>query len=105
MFIKEAASIVLVLCISSVLGYNDYCGYPDICKFSPYSPHITCGATGQFSPSCPSDRRSVKVTETVRKQILDLHNKHRQKIAGGNEPGFKTAARMTTMVTENNQPT
>lgn len=99
MLAKEI-SVVFILTISQVFSqtvYN-YC-QADICGLTEFN-HITCEATGEFSPSCPSDARSVPITEDIKAKILDLHNKHRNKIAGGNEPGYNTAAKMTTMVSE-----
>lgn len=102
MFVKVAASfLVLGLSISAALGVVDYsnCQDSQLCIQSEYK-HITCGATGGFSPSCPSDRRFVEMTEAMKYQILDLHNRHRNNLASGNEPGYSPAAQMTTMVSE-----
>lgn len=68
-----------------------------MCKYSEFSQHITCESTGAFWPSCPTDRREVTLTNENIQNILDLHNKYRNKIAGGNEPGFNPAVRMATL--------
>lgn len=75
--------------------YN-YCNF-DLCKLTPYE-HITCSATGDLAPSCSSDASVIELTDADKQKILDLHNKYRNKIANGDEPGFKSAAKMATMV-------
>lgn len=34
------------------------------------------------------------MTPTIRKLIMDLHNRHRNKLSGGKLPGYAPAARM-----------
>lgn len=98
MFVKGTASVLLIaLSIGIASGIVDYCGRDDLC---PGEPHITCGATGQFLSNCPPEARDVLLTSQHIDQILNLHNKFRNKIASGNEPGFNSAVRMTTMVSE-----
>lgn len=98
MFTKVLASLlVLTLSVSLVSSVVDYCDQ-GLCEATTGYKHITCDATGNFLPSCPNDARVVPISTINRKQILDLHNKYRNKIAGGNEPGFNPATRMTTLV-------
>lgn len=60
--------------------------------------HIACKNSGDFDPSCPSDRKFLDLYEEHKQLILDEHNKLRNKIASGQEIGFKTASMMSTMV-------
>lgn len=76
----------------------NYCGR-DLCQGTDYH-HITCTATGDLMPSCPSDARVVDLSYNDVKQILELHNEYRNKLAAGNQPGYHSASRMTTMVSE-----
>lgn len=64
--------------------------------------HIACDNSGDFDPSCPSDRKFLDLYEEHRQLILDEHNKLRNKIASGQEIGFKTASMMSTMVSFKN---
>ncbi|CRL03995.1 CLUMA_CG017113, isoform A [Clunio marinus] len=71
----------------------------DYCKMCPKGlRHVACGNLGRFSSSCPSDRKLVNLSPDNIKSILDNHNKWRNKIANGNEKGFKSAKRMATMM-------
>lgn len=99
MFVKIVASALIVaLSMGSTLAIIGYCDQ-DLCGLTEYN-HITCGATGAFSHSCPRDKREVEMTEAMKTQLLDEHNKKRNAIAGGNEPGYQTAAKMSTMVSD-----
>ncbi|KAG5667676.1 hypothetical protein PVAND_015648 [Polypedilum vanderplanki] len=86
--------LVFYLGFASSAVYN-YCNQ-DLCKLTSYK-HITCTATGDFSPSCSADASEVSLTDSDKQKILKLHNKHRNKIASGNEPGFNPATKMLTV--------
>lgn len=77
---------------------TDYCD-PKVCTVppNPTYPNIGCGASDSLGPNCPSDAKYIKFTDEHKKIILDTHNKLRNKIAGGEQNGFSTAAAMTTM--------
>lgn len=99
MILKVAASaLVFALVINLASCLVDYCGR-GLCGLTGYR-HITCGATGKFAPSCPSDALVVPMTSQIQQQLMDLHNENRNRLAGGYEPGFHPATRMTTMVSQ-----
>ncbi len=85
---------LFVMAIASGANAEDYCSM-ESCR---NRPHIGCGDTGTWSPTCPADKILVKITQTYQDQILNLHNTLRNKIASGGESGFKPATRMATMV-------
>jgi hypothetical protein len=90
--------LLLFLTKFSQCAVYNYCNQ-ELCVKSGHK-HITCGSTGDLSPSCSWDANIVELTKADRKKILHLHNKFRNRIAGGDEEGFSTATRMTTMVRE-----
>lgn len=100
---RKVSSIItlLVSAIGLTSAIVDYCPQSqELCKLTTFSQHITCGATGDLLPSCPSDAQTIDLTNDNIQQIVDLHNQYRNKIAGGNEPRFSPAAKMTTMVSD-----
>lgn len=99
---KVSSSVLLLAAaIGMASGIVDYCPQSkELCKYTTFDQHITCGATGDLLASCPSDARTVDLTNENIQQIVDLHNQYRNKIAGGNEPRFSSASKMTTMVSE-----
>jgi hypothetical protein len=60
--------------------------------------HIGCNNAGYWGTYCPPVRELVTLTQTQKNQIVNLHNSLRNKIASGQQSGFKPAARMATMV-------
>lgn len=95
--LSKFSVVLLVLSISYAAGIVNYCGQPELCKLTGFQ-HITCDATGDLLPSCPPDARVVELSDENIQQILEKHNFYRNKIAGGDEPGFNPAARMSAMV-------
>lgn len=85
---------ILALFVGSIQSATDYCS-KDLCNGKK---HIACGNSGQFSPSCPSDRKMVEIGDKEMQLILQTHNKLRNKIAKGEQSGFSPAKRMATMV-------
>lgn len=75
----------------SINAQSDYCNICDSSK------HIACGHENSWASTCPPDRLLIKLGLTDIKKILDLHNTYRNKIALGNQAGFKSASRMTTV--------
>lgn len=86
-------------CAETNGAIKEYCG-KGMCKLSPHK-HITCDTIAHFLSTCPKDARVVDLTYENVDQIIDLHNEYRNRIAGGNETGFDTAAKMPTMVSGN----
>lgn len=95
----RVSSIFLVAAsIGLVASIVDYCSQTSqLCSTTGYQ-HVTCGATGDLGPACPSDARVIELSDENIQQILDMHNKYRNQIASGNLPGFKSAAKMSTLV-------
>ena len=48
----------------------------------------------EFAQECGEDPEILTLTPTMKKLILDLHNRHRNKLSGGKLPGYAPAARM-----------
>lgn len=84
----------LVLVANFVSCQTDYCS-SSLCSDLE---HIGCNHSGDFHPSCPNDKKIISFTDDDKQLILDEHNKLRNKLASGQQIGFKTASRMTTMV-------
>lgn len=89
--------ITLVVKFTSSAVYN-YCNQ-EYCSSTGFR-HITCGSSGDLSPSCSWDSNVIDLTRADQQKIVDLHNKYRNKIANGEE-GFNSAVRMTAMVCKN----
>jgi hypothetical protein len=87
--------IIFAIFFVTVYGYKDqiYCSLCDNGR-----NHIACGHSGNFSQSCPSDARLVKLSAADKKAIVDLHNKFRNQIASGKLPGFRPAVAMKAVV-------
>jgi Cysteine-rich secretory protein family len=75
-----------------------YCPRSDELCAGTGKKHVTCGATGTIQPSCPAGAYGVGLSDTNIQQILDLHNKYRNQLAGGNVAGFSPATKMNTVV-------
>lgn len=88
--------LIALLLRTSSSAIVDYCNQ-GLCADSIFE-HITCEATGTLLPTCPDDARAIGISPVNIKQILELHNEVRNKIANGHQPGFQPAARMTTVV-------
>jgi hypothetical protein len=84
---------VIVACFGFIAA--DYCD-PSLCPNG--AKHIACGHTGGFAASCPSDKRIERLSGEQISLILDMHNKLRNDVAGGNLNGFRPASRMATLV-------
>jgi hypothetical protein len=85
-----------LLALTVVSAQPEYCD-KSLC---PKGNHIACGHIGAFSPSCPPDRRMVALRSADRNLILDVHNSQRNRIAGGGEFGFESAANMNEIVSK-----
>ncbi|KAL5287519.1 Ag5r.2 family protein [Megaselia abdita] len=83
-----------LLAVYSVSAATDYCGQPGIC--SEGKTHVTCGASGGMSSSCPSDAKFIDLS-TLQKEIIDSHNEKRNRVAGGKIPKHSPAVRMATI--------
>lgn len=98
---KQVLSSIVLIAASISLANGDVVNYCDaqLCNRTEYQ-HITCTATGDFTAECPKDARAIVLTKVHIQRILDNHNKYRNIIAGGNEPGFNQATRMSTIVSD-----
>ena len=87
------ASIGLVSTQTTV-QVNDYCD-TKICDGSG-NKHITCDMLKiQANPTCA---RVLELNAENKQAFVDAHNKLRNKIANGEQPGFKSATNMATVV-------
>lgn len=94
---RYSTYFVLAVSISLATCITDYCGRSDLC--TDYQ-HVTCGASGGNGQACPPGSGAIELTSTQVQEILDLHNNFRNQIAGGHVPGYRTAAKMTSMVSK-----
>ena len=71
-------------------------GLPEYCAITP--SHTMC----QFKPGTVSERcgqvKTHKITEQIKKRLLDHHNDLRRKVAKGEEPSQPAAANMRELV-------
>jgi hypothetical protein len=96
--LSSAVPVFILSIFASIASSTDYCD-PQVCTVppNPVYKNIGCGATDKLGPKCPPDAKYIKFTAEHKKIILDEHNKLRNKIAGGDQNGFSTASRMSTM--------
>lgn len=89
--------VILTISIGMACGIKNLCD-TNICDGFGYK-HITCEIFDKFGPQCSDDAKVLEIPDDIKQKIIDDHNKYRNKIAGGSEPGFNSAAKMGTMVT------
>lgn len=95
---RASSFFLIAVSIGLAATITDYCNQSgQLCSNTGYQ-HVTCGATGDLGPACPSDANAVDLSDANIQQILDIHNKYRNKIAGGNLSGFNSAVKMNTLV-------
>lgn len=87
---KLITLIFAIFFIASTRGATNYC---QVC-----TNHVACNNNGLFVSSCPKDASIVPMSTSAISTFLNAHNANRNKIAGGGEPGFKTATKMLKMV-------
>lgn len=101
MFSKPTIKLLLIVASFSLASaIVDYCDTQDLCSLTGFQ-HITCGSTGNLSPSCPPDTQTITLSQHNIHHIVDLHNQFRNQIASGNLPGFNPAAKMSSLVSCN----
>jgi hypothetical protein len=94
---SRVLSVVLISSLALVVaGEVDYCS-PEICSVGK---HIACGHSGGFGDACPSNAKIEILSKSDINTILNDHNTLRNKIASGQEKGFSSAAKMSTLVRE-----
>jgi hypothetical protein len=86
--------LVLAIGVANCAIAN-YCGRDDLC---PTKPFVACGASGGPGPKCEKGAYNPDLSGKYQQQILDLHNKLRNDLAGGNVSGYNPASKMATMV-------
>uniref|UniRef100_A0A1I8MUB2 Venom allergen-1 n=1 Tax=Musca domestica TaxID=7370 RepID=A0A1I8MUB2_MUSDO len=59
--------------------------------------HVACKNKGNFYKSCPKDATMIRIGPKLRNLIVNVHNKRRNRIAGGKVSKFRPACRMATM--------
>ncbi|KAH8415957.1 hypothetical protein KR222_005134 [Zaprionus bogoriensis] len=95
--IRSAACVALLqLLLLQLVASKEYswCD-PDLC--APGVKHVACRNNGEFHESCSPDAVMINL-RPHRDFILDEHNKRRNFVAAGKLPGYYPAARMATMV-------
>ncbi|KAG5683321.1 hypothetical protein PVAND_012607 [Polypedilum vanderplanki] len=87
--------VLIVLVFAAFASATDYCD-PKVCTIppNPVYKHVACGFNGEANKRCTG---YIQLTDAQKQLILDTHNKLRNKIASGQQPGFKPAANMATM--------
>ncbi|KAL1377244.1 hypothetical protein pipiens_016397 [Culex pipiens pipiens] len=74
---------------------NYYCS-PSICPNG--GPHVACNAPNPFGASCyGKNPQLIPMTDVMRAQILDQHNRMRSLLASGQLPGYSPAVKMPTL--------
>ncbi|XP_055610486.1 antigen 5 like allergen Cul n 1-like [Uranotaenia lowii] len=89
--------VLLVVQWCQTLGFGtDYCR-KDICPGN--STHVACQAPKQFGPSCFNKKpKVIRMRKTMKKVLLQEHNRLRSLVAEGKLTGFPPASRMPTLV-------
>nr|ABI20180.1 29 kDa salivary protein [Phlebotomus duboscqi] len=87
--------VIIVVLFVTVQSQTNYCdqklctsGYGDV------KPHIGCNNDGQLTKNCPSDAKIVELSEKQKNLFLKIHNRLRNRFAGGKVQPFKSAAKM-----------
>ncbi|XP_031634413.1 allergen Tab y 5.0101-like [Contarinia nasturtii] len=97
-------SIIIVgLCIITVTLSIDYCS-KSLCRGKrKNAKHIACENDGTFGEECTSNDNTTLIvfTDLLKQVVLNTHNSYRNKIACGNVEGYNKAARMATLVWNN----
>ncbi|EDS33916.1 venom allergen [Culex quinquefasciatus] len=69
---------------------------PSICPNG--GPHVACNAPNPFGASCyGKNPQLIPMTDVMRAQILDQHNRMRSLLASGQLPGYSPAVKMPTL--------
>ena len=91
-FVLIAAAIGLVLS-QKTLKIQDYCKtkYCD-------GKHLTCELPQIQAKAAEGCARILDLSEENKQAFVDAHNKKRNLIASGQQPGFNSATRMATVV-------
>ena len=85
-----AKIIIISLTIAISLAATDYCS---LCE-----NHIACNHNGNWSSSCPADAEISLLSLDTKNTILAEHNFLRNKVASGSQSGFKSASKMSKLV-------
>ncbi|KFB44576.1 hypothetical protein ZHAS_00012458 [Anopheles sinensis] len=92
-----ALTWLVLVSLGDGYGSNYYCSV-NLCPFG--GPNVGCNpppASGGYYCYGKS-ATSVKMTKSLKSHLLHLHNYYRSKVASGRQPPFSQAARMYTMV-------
>ncbi|XP_019893280.2 antigen 5 like allergen Cul n 1 [Musca domestica] len=97
---KNAMKIYFLITLLTTAEYlsvaaNKYCKSA-LCPAG--ARHIACKRQpGKFYASCPKNAAMVPIGKKLKSLIVNVHNKRRNYIAGGNVAKFRPACRMATM--------
>ncbi|XP_065370339.1 antigen 5 like allergen Cul n 1-like [Calliphora vicina] len=89
--------LVLFENILNCLSNEDLWCDPQLCGNSTTVRHIACENDGSFNRRCSSDATDIDITN-FKQLFLDEHNKRRNLIASGQLTGYEPAARMATVL-------
>lgn len=92
----DSKVVIALVCLVIIVQASDenYCD-PTLCEDG--LTHTACDHYLEFAQECGEDPEFVVLTSAHKKLILDLHNIHRDRIAGGKLPGYAPAARMPVL--------
>lgn len=76
------------------LQVTDYCS-TDLCKTPK---HITCEMSAIQEKAASGCAKILDLDDEAIQAFVDAHNKKRNLIANGDQPGFNSATRMATVV-------
>ncbi|XP_067635721.1 uncharacterized protein [Eurosta solidaginis] len=86
---------ITLLALSAAKHYCD----PKLCANSRGKKHIACDNDGSLGSDCPDNARLIDMKPII-PMILQIHNKGRNLLAGGEFTGYPNASRMATMLWE-----
>lgn len=84
------ASLLVFNIIAIASGQTNYCA---LC-----ANHIACNNPGTFAPTCPADATIVPLGANEQAVVLNEHNTFRNRLAGGQISGFRSATTMRKVV-------
>jgi hypothetical protein len=91
--------IVLVAAAIGLLSAQKTLEITDLCKTELCGgKHITCELQQIQEKAASGCARILDLTDENKQAFVDAHNKKRNLIAGGEQPGFNSATRMATVV-------
>ncbi|XP_037825584.1 antigen 5 like allergen Cul n 1-like [Lucilia sericata] len=92
--------LILLFLLENILNClcadNSWCD-PQLCGNKTDVHHIACENDGKFKEGCSDDATDIDISN-YKQVFLDEHNKRRNLIASGEVTGYDSAARMATVL-------